>query len=513
MAGFSTDPDRRVIPRWRTFDQTLRFGELSSGITPRPQKQVATDLLAPKLVDWLQHKTVGHASDLVGAALTLRREAEVTEAAQFLLQDELNASPWARELARRALGAPDSAEITPSSEALEKATLHNRIRTFRQLLRTEPMDPITWVELSRTYAILGLREQAERSMTIALQLATDNRFVLRSATRLWVHLDDPEKAHAIISRADRTRHDPWLLAAEVAVGSIKEKTPRFVKAARQMLSAGRFSPVHISELASAVATLELGFGNVRKSKKLFGQSLEQPTENSIAQAAWASRQNNAIQFEDGQLKLCNAFEAETWVHFQKGQWRQAVERCRLWQYDQPFSSRPGVHGSYMSAIALEDYAASARFARQGLRANPSDFMLMNNLAFALINRGSRGDLAEAGQLLSRASYLQLSNQHRLVLQATQGFLAFRTGDVVSGRKLYSDACLQARNMRDDRLLALASVFHAMEEVSQKTSSSESVLSEAFQALQRVPKDPVLKMLEGKLTRMSPPENDDSKYRL
>ena len=512
MAGFSTDGDRRVIPRWRTFDQTLRFGELNSGIAPRPQLQVTTDFLAPKLRDWLECKTAGHASDLVGAALTLGREGEVVEAAQFLLQDELNASPWARELARGALRAPDSAEIAPSPEALEKATLHSRVRTFRHLLRTEPKDPITWVELSRTYAILGLREQAERSMTIALQLATDNRFVLRSASRLWVHLDDPEKAHDIIGRADRTRYDPWLLAAEVAVGSINEKTPRFVKAARRMLSGGQFSPVHISELASAVATLELGSGNVRKSKKLFGQSLEQPTENSIAQAAWASRQNNAIQFEDEQLKLCNAFEAETWIHFQKGQWHQAVEQCRLWQYDQPFSSRPGVHGSYMSAIALEDYATSAWFARQGLRANPSDFMLMNNLAFALINRGGRGDIEEAGQVLSRAGYLQLSNQNRLVLHATQGFLAFRSGDVVSGRKLYSDARLEARNMRDDRLLALASVFHAMEEVSQKTSSSDSVSSEAFQALRRVPKDPVLKVLEGKLTRMSPPENKNTKYR-
>ena len=107
--------------------------------------------------------------------------------------------------------------------------------------------------------------------------------------------------------------------------------------------------------------------------------------------------------------------------------------------------------------------------REG-RANPSDFMLMNNLAFALINRGGRGDIEEAGQVLSKAGYLQLSNQNRLVLQATQGFLAFRSGDVVSGRKLYSDARLEARNMRDDRLLALASVFHAMEEISQKTSS-------------------------------------------
>ena len=509
MAGFSSDGDRKVIPRWRTFDQTLRFRELNSVVPHRSHRQVDADFLAPKLTDWLENRTVGHAADLVGTALTLGKEGEVAEAAKFLLQDEVQASPWAKELAERALRNPNNVEEAPNPEALEEVALHNRVQTFRRLLRVEPKDPIVWVELSRAYAILGLREQAERSMTVALQLAMNNRFVLRSASRLWVHLDDPERAHRIIGRADRTRHDPWLLAAEIAVGSINGKTPRFVKAARRVLAGEQFSPVHISELASAVATLELGSGNVRKSKRLFSQSLEQPTENSIAQAAWASRQNDAIQFDDEHLKLCNAFEAETWICFQKSQWQQAVKQCKLWQYDQPFSSRPGVHGSYMSAIALEDYATSTWFAEQGLRANPSDFMLMNNLAFALINRGDIGDIEEAGQVLSRASYLQLSKHSRLVLQATQGFLAFRSGDVVSGRKLYLDARLEARNMKDDRLLALASAFHAMEEVSQKTSDSDSVLSEAFQVLRRVPEDPVLKVLEGKLTRMNSPTNKNT----
>ena len=161
-------------------------------------------------------------------------------------------------------------------EALEKPTLYEQVRILRHLLRTEPRDPIAWVELSRTYAILGLREQAERSMAVALQLAMNNRFVLRSASRLWIYLDDPERAHDIIGRADRTCYDPWLLAAEIAIGSIDKKTPRFVKAARLMLSRGQFSPAHISELASAVATLELASGSIKKSKKLFGRSLEHP---------------------------------------------------------------------------------------------------------------------------------------------------------------------------------------------------------------------------------------------
>ena len=501
MAGFSTDEDRKVIPRWRTFDKTLRLGELSSGASPRAHQQVTSDFLSPKIMDWLEHQTVGHAADLVGAALTLGREGEAVEAAKFLLQDDLNVSPWARELAERALGTPEDTEIAPNLEALEKATLYERVRTLRHLLRTEPRDPMTWVELSRAYAVLGLREQAARCMTVALQLAMNNRFVLRSAGRLWIYLEDPEKAHDLIVRADRTIHDPWLLAAEIAIGSAAGKKPRFIKAARRMLAERRFPPIHISELASAVATLELDSGNVKKSKQLFGRSLEHPTENSIAQAAWASRQNSSIRFEDQHLRLNNAFEAQSWIYYQKSQWEQAVEQCKLWQFDQPFSSMAGIHGSYVSAIALEDYSTSERFADLGLMANPSDFTLLNNLAFARINLGNMEGAKEALLTVDR---LQLSDQNRAVLQATQGLLEFRTGNVVRGRELYSDARSKAKKIQGEnggRLLALASMFHAIEEVSQEASDSGSVLSEAFQALKRVP-HPIFRVLEHRLTKMT-----------
>ena len=500
MAGFSTDKDRKVIPRWRTFNLTVRLGELHSIESPLVHRQATFDFLAQRIMDWRKHGTAGHAADLVGAALMLGREGDAAEAARFLLHDDLNVSPWARELAEQALRTPDNTYEVPIPKVIETSTLREQVRTFRHLLRTEPRDPITWVELSRAYAVLGLREQAEQSMTVALQLANNDRFVLRSACRLWVHLDDPERAHDIIVRAERTHHDPWLLSAEIAIGSIAERTPRFVKSARRMLSRGTLSPAHLSELASAVATLELNSGSIKKSKGFFRQSLKSPTENSIAQAAWVSRQpNSAIRFDDQCLELNNSFEAASWNYYHESQWKLAVEQCKLWQFDQPFSSRPGVHGSYVSAVALGDYETSEWFARQGLRANQSDFTLMNNLAFALINRGN---MKEARETLSIASRLQSSDLERIVLHATKGLLAFRTGDVAVGRKLYSDARAKARHLRNHQLLTLASVFHAIEEVSQQVSDSSSVLTEAFHALRRDP-DPIFKALERKLTKMMP----------
>lgn len=502
MAGYNIDKDRKVIPRWRTFGKSLRSKEFGSVVPPRTRQKITTDFLTQKSMDWQKHQTVGHAADFVGAALTLDREWEAISAARFLLRDDLKVSPWARELAEQVLTSPDiaeNAELRPV--AVERSDLEGNVRNLKQLLRTEPRDPITWVELSRVYAILNHRKQAERSMTVAVQLAKNNRFVLRAASRLWVHLGEPDKAHDIIARADRTRHDPWLLAAEIAIGSITGKRPQFVKIAKKMLTGGKFSQAHVSELASAVATLELASGSIRNSKRLFKLSLADPTENSIAQAAWASRQSDAIRLEDNYLAFPNVFEAKAWVSRQKGHWVDAIEQSRLWLFDQPFSSRPSGQGSYIAAVALEDYKRCIWFAESGLRANPNDFTLLNNLAFARINLG---DIKGAMKELSHIDRLQLSDQReRAVLQATKGLLAFRTGKIERGRDLYSEARLIARSKdnSDSSMLALTYVFQAFEEIPKEGSDSSPVVREAFRAVKRE-YDPIFRVLEDRLTKMA-----------
>lgn len=497
MAGFNVDKDRKVIPRWRSFSDVLGRRELESVAPPQVDQTVHFDYLAQKIVDWRRHKTVGHASDLVGAALTLGREQEAIEAARFLLQDNLSVSPWVRELAERASRPSNNIETTlPRFVTVEE--LREQVKTLKYLLRIEPCDPITWVELSRAYAIQGQNRQADRSMTVALQLAMNNRFVLRSASRLWVHLNDIEKAHDVLINADRTRYEPWLLAAEIALSGAAERKPKFIKAARRMLTERRYPPIHISELASAVGTLELQAGSVRKSKKLFRLSLEDPTENSVAQVAWVSRQYNTMHLEDRYLALPNAFEAKSWDHYKNSEWENTVEQCERWQFDQPFSSRPSGLGSYVAAVALEDYELSKQFAERGLVANPVDFILLNNLAFACINLQ---DFDRAKESLSKVNRSTLSDVQQAILQATEGLLEYRNGDVLRGRRLYSDARTIARRIKNDRLYALASAFYAIEEASHEGSDSNIKLSEIHRTLKN-DNDPILKVLEKRLNYMT-----------
>ena len=384
--------------------------------------------------------------------------------------------------------------------------LRSQAKRYRHWLRAEPQDPIAWVDLARIYATLGLGSQAARCMSVAVQLAADNRFVLRAATRLWIHLDDPARAHDVVNRVEGIGHDPWLLAAEIATCDAARKPQTLIKVARRMLNDRSRAAMQLSELAAAVATLELGSGSSKKSRQLFRQALESPTENSIAQAAWAAKRDPSICFERRYLDYENAHEARSLSYLGTGDWKAAVQECQSWQQDQPFSSRPSVRGSYISAVVLRDYGESERFAEWGLIANPSNFVLLNNLAFAC---ASANKVGKARNVLQRVDVRQLGREARTVFLATSGLLAFREGDLEGGRSRYAEALMRARKVEvEDQipgLYAMAATFYAMEEARLGGAESVVALKRAKQLLRRV-KDPVFAVLEHRVAGLL--EGDD-----
>ena len=496
MTGFSPEQDRKVIPRWRSFDSTSLLGELDSVAKFRKHRTVTTKFLTDKIANWQLHQTEVYAADALGAAIVLGREQEVTDIANFLMRVSSDSWMFGMELAKHVLNLTNHkiSELSPPTNLIDSEQ-HTHVRTLRQLLRVEPNDPITWVELSRVYVTIGLRDKAAKCMDVALHLARDNRFILRSACRLWIHLDDPEKAHHIIAQSIRTKHDPWLLAAEIATSDAAKKTPKFIKISRRFLKEKLFNAEHLSELASALATIELGSGNVKGARRLFAQSLEHPTENSIAQAAWADQATKVIEFDDNYLNHSNTFEAGCQTYFKKSNWEKSIEQCWLWQYDQPFSRVAGILGSYLAAVAIEDFSICKRFAKNSLRANPNDSILLNNLAFALINLG---DTDKAESTLSKINLSIISNESQIVIKATQGLLGFRTGEVACGRKLYLEAIENARKLRNKRLLAHASAYYAMEELSNMGIEKKPEVQKALHHLEGQ-KDPISVLLNERLT--------------
>lgn len=465
---------RRVIPRWRDFRTALALGELANVRDDANRLFLNEALFAHKIAFWKRSASVVSASELVTAGLVLGRRNEVREAAEFLLSKGTTATGAVRDIAYYMLHPADPTQFAEPL-AHSTAQLRRAVRGLRNRLVHYPRNPFTWVDLSRLYTVLGQDTPSIRAIQMALRLAPSNRFVLRSATRLYLHRGEPDIAHELLRRNDATPHDPWLLSAEIAVASIAERTPAFVRKARQTLDSGRYAPGDTTELASALATQEVFDGRTKKARRLFTRSLTDPTENSLAQAEWASKEIAGVVVEQELLSVPRSFEAGALKAFHDAEWHQGLEFSEQWLLDEPFSRRPAAIGSYIASVALEDFVLAERFARLGLEANRGDLLLMNNLVVALVGQGL---VAKARDIFSEIDRPAAEEAVETTLIATEGLLTFRLGSIGKGRELYLEALKRRTARQDPRFRALAMIHLAREEFLAGTPRAEESIRAA-----------------------------------
>jgi Tfp pilus assembly protein PilF len=479
MATILESSKRRLVPRWHRFRDAIATGELDPhGVHIAKQLDVS-EFITEKARQWENNKTLLFATDFVGAAYVLGVLGPARQAAEFILTPESGASPLAKKIASSVLGMP----ATPSGLGTEHRGTDHRssIRALKQRSITEPRNTFVWADLALVYTTLGMREQASRVIRIAVALAPQDRFVLRCATRFLVHIGDPEQAHAILKSSDSIRTDPWLTAAELAVCSILDKSSRFTNAAEQMLAGKNVPPLHLSELAGALASTELWAGNSRRAGKLFTQSLIDPTENALAQSVWASSDVSIDQIGKVLQAQPNANEAQTLSTFWTGRWPESVAFSAKWAQDEPFSTRPFLHGSFLAASALENPSEGARIARLGLRVNPRDPGLLNNLAFSLVGQGKP---AEAKEAIRDAPFEHAPQHSKICLVATKGLIEYRLGRPAEGKKLYQEAISQAAKLKLAPLKARALLYLAREEALSNQPNFDAVLKDAIREISR-----------------------------
>jgi tetratricopeptide (TPR) repeat protein len=215
MAIFWERKDRKVIPRLRDFDSTIANGEF----TPLNQIEITKDfnknLIKEQINDWRANKEGGFAADLLSSAfvLGLESEPETIQAAEFILANA-NEYPFPlKQLAER-ISIGNATQMTLTAESSDGVNLEIysfKIHYLRNELSQNPYNAINWVELARSYTILGKSEKAIRAMIVATSLAPNNRYVLRSSVSLYNHLGDVERAHDLIRKKTFTKLDPWLL--------------------------------------------------------------------------------------------------------------------------------------------------------------------------------------------------------------------------------------------------------------------------------------------------------------
>lgn len=490
MAEFIGDINRKLVPRWRSSEMTTSLGELT-GPLRSPIESYGVDDFDEKVSNWRSSPTVSSAAELLAAGFVHSRLEETREAAEFIVRYAPPRFAFLRDMAFQVVN-PFQA-LDPDDEQ----TQEKQIRSHREILTVEPRNPLKWVDLARNFLLIGRAKKASRAMQTALQLAPDDRFVLRSATRLYLHLREPEKAYYILSVSEAVQDDPALVGPEIAVSSLVNRTSRLMRRGIRLLESKDHSESQLSELAAVIATEELRHGAGRKVRQLFTKSLLKPNENIVAQVRWAASKTDSVLFDPRYLLVDRSFEARAWTNFFNGDWRDAFVQSKSWLKDQGFSRRPAALGSFIAAVTMEDHLEAIAILRRGLISNPNEPLLLNNLAYSLACLGKTQEAEQYLQRIAIRSDDPARESLSITKAATAGLVEYRKGNSDLGRALYRKAHESALASGQERLRGRVVMFFALEEVRAGMAVSDPGIQSALEAGEKA-SDPLLQLLAKRL---------------
>lgn len=450
---------RRMLPRWHlanTATTSPEFLTFASNSRARVDHSAA---LASALADFNLTPSLGAAGEL----LTFANIAGA-DSAKLVASEYINTHAERAPLSLLALVEPDAG--TPK----EPQGRTFNVATARALLRENPRNPAMWADLARHYASNGNRFRATRSMLTALQLAPNHRWIIRTAARLLVHVDDPRAAHDLIARHPLTKTDPWLMAAELACAEVANRPPKYWKQATALMREKRFPPLHGSELSAALGMMEFAAGKAKVAKRHFSSALDRPTENTLAQVSWLA-ENGDLRGELGlREKLFasdDAYEAHYRFSMSRHKFVDALDAAQKWSSDEPFATRPRVDVAFVASI-LDDYdvalGAIAEVAR--LRDAPLDVTTEMNRVFALLssNRLSASGDHEISQTIfhSLQHVVSADADNAYHALANIGLWHYRFGNPADGKVAYDQAIEVATKRQRYDSAASAAVFAARE---------------------------------------------------
>lgn len=504
MAVKSPDAERRIVPRWRESADAVNAGELRSVQNRSTSKQAVQEVpeFDALVSEFEQSGGDELAADLISCAIALGRVdlPVVKRAAESLAENE--AHPELRRLSGRILnGMVGTIQGHGESEFSPQRTqtfFRARVGLLRQRIREYPKNAITWVDMARSQTALGQQNKARQSISVALGLAPNNRFVLRAAARFFVHADSREREENvgrglyILRRSPLIKADPWVMAAEIALSEINSEIPRALKTARRLSREDGMAPWDLSELNGALATFAVDGGGIGPPQRFFQQSLRDPTENALAQAQWAAEKFHAITVSESLLQapVIKPFEALALRHKAEGKWNEAIQECRDWSIMEPTSSRPLILGGYIAEVALEDGQIAAEFCERALMLAPHEPWAHNNMAVAL---------AYLGQTQAARSYAELFDFDDLpersipYFYATLGLIAYREGNRDEGMRLYLKAA-STSVAKEDRTIRAMILWHLLREEAHVGIAGTAELAERLWARSKGIHEPELEAM-------------------
>jgi len=428
---------RKVVPRWRELARTPGVELISA--RRHTEKPIASAVDDDLVESWGSDPSSWSALELVSAALVTGKTSVSDEAAKVLDAAQLPAG------ALRALVAYSDEQPAPDEEVFADASLGERlatierVRSLRRALVESPKNPFLHVDIARNFASLGENEKAAQALQVAMRLAPENRYILRSATRFFVHTDKAEQVWQRLKNFGSS--DPWIAAAKISIADLLGRPQTGVSKARDIIE--RSDASQTTELSAALGTIELGAGAIKKARKLFLDSARMPNDNAVAQIRWA-HQEAGLRFDRNILKTDLSFEARTADAADRQDWTHAVANAKLWLHDEPFSSRAAQAGVFICAEYLQDFDQALLFCNIGLMANPNDPLLLNNRSFTIANIDLIED-AEADIKSVRSQHLK--EEYDVFLLATEGCIAYRKGNPILGAELYTQSVNRAMDLK------------------------------------------------------------------
>ena len=447
--------NRQLIPRWNVSRTAFGIGD-SLDLHGRSHSRTEHPLLSKKKNTWNVEQSTWSGIDYLGTALVLHSldDPAVFEAVHRLSTFRLSGSQLAVLEAIRGDGESAPTDTEDIAHALRL------VPELRQRLRKNPRDAISWIDLAYLCELHGASRRAERHIRTAVDLAPDNRLVLRSMARFYTHREDPETALHYLRRSRFLPRDPWLLSAEISISEIQGSRSKYIRVARRLSDSLDTSPFNKSELLGALSTVEFCHATSKKlGRRWLREALVDPNENTLAQAEHLiSNHNLGLDLDGKEAPLDH--EVRTRRAYWAQSFDEAVSHARRWAQYQPLSSGPLVAGSFLLLTMIDDPIGAIEFIRSAERHSTySDPMVVNNLACAL---ASAGRVEEARRELRRVSGSEVREGEETALTATRGLVAFREGNIQAGIENYERALEALRSTKDYERVALASIFFGRE---------------------------------------------------
>jgi tetratricopeptide (TPR) repeat protein len=461
----------RLVPKWLEYPKAIGTGELVvPRQTPFEINEATKKSIKHDLEEFATDPTSQMACRLMGAGIILGDNELSHDMASFII-DKRGVDPLSIKLANKILN------ITHNDEPLLEVDV--RISKLRKWVSMYPRSAIGWIELSRAFTIKGQKEKAKRAAMTALQIAPYERYIVRCAVRLFLHIGDLDRAWYYVERASKYRFDPWIKATEVNVALISERKVPHIKKfiPRDILIDQLFD---FSELLDSYGCIELDSGNDRTARKQFRLAWKKPSGNVITHAEWVIRNKLPGMKESCVLEFDRSPEAKTWINYFDLNVGKAMDAVREWELEEPYSKHPFIVGSFIACHAGHP-KEGVKIAKRGVMVNPHSKIIYNNLCYALLRAGN---VTEADKYINK---LKAKNEtdSDMISKATLGLYAFRKKNVTLGRQTYIEVIDYFKQTNNPELQALALLNLTLAELEAQTPESNNFAVKCMEATKKM----------------------------